>query len=100
MRSRPRSVWPSTIATPQSLIRHRWWPRGCAYSYNDGVATSTEVPADALATILAAWSNGPRAPQEKGPRCEPTTPTWVLSGVTQWGNPVQITAVQPPDQRR
>jgi hypothetical protein len=50
------------------------------------------VPDTDLATILDAWSHGPRSPLGNAPGCGPTTPTWVLSGVTQWGDPVAITA--------
>lgn len=61
-------------------------------SYDEGVTTQVQVPADDLATILESWRDGQKTPTEKGPGCGPTTPTWVLSGVTPWGDPVQVTA--------
>ena len=62
-------------------------------SYDEGGSTTNVgVPSSDLATILEAWRTGPKTPEEKGPGCGPTIPTWVLSGVTQWGDPVQITA--------
>lgn len=78
----------SPVAEPVEMVAAR-----LCVTYNDnGKTTSVAVPDADLATILDAWSHGPQAPQEKGPGCGPTTPTWVLSGVTRWGDPVQITA--------
>jgi hypothetical protein len=76
------------VADPGKMVAAR-----LCVSYNDnGRTTSVAVPAGDLETILGAWSDGSRTPEVKGPGCGPTTPTWVLSGVTQWGDPVQITA--------
>ena len=78
----------SAIAEPGEMVAAR-----LCVTYNDnGKTTSVAVPDADLATILDAWSNGPQTPLEKGPGCSPTTPTWVLSGVTRWGDPVAITA--------
>lgn len=78
----------SPVADPGEMVAAR-----LCVTYNDnGRTTSVAVPASDLETILGAWSNGPKTPVKKGPSCSPTTPTWVLSGVTKWGDPVQITA--------
>jgi hypothetical protein len=78
----------SPVADPGEMVAAR-----LCVSYNDnGRTTSVAVPATDLETILGAWSTGPKTPEEKGPGCGPTTPTWLLFGVTQWGDPVQITA--------
>jgi len=78
----------SPLAGPSEMVAAR-----LCVSYGDGGSTtSAAVPASDLEAILAAWRGGPRTPAEKGPGCGPTTPTWVLSGVTRWGDPVQITA--------
>ena len=62
-------------------------------TYNDnGRTTSTAVPAEDLRAILQAWRDGPTTPTQKTSPCPQTTPTWVLSGVDAWGDPVQITA--------
>lgn len=78
----------SPVADPVEMVAAR-----LCVSYNDdGRTTSVAVPTDDLEIVLEAWRNGSKTPAEKGPGCGPTTPTWVLSGVTQWGDPVQITA--------
>ena len=77
----------SPVADPAGMVAAR-----LCVSYDDGSTTSVTVPSDELRTILDAWRNGPKTPMEKGPGCGPTAPTWVLSGVTQWGDPVQVTA--------
>lgn len=78
----------SPIADPAEMVAALM-----CVSYNDGgTTTSTTVSPSDLETILEAWRNGAKTTVVKGPGCGPTTPTWVLSGVTQWGDPVQITA--------
>ncbi|MCW2843618.1 MAG: hypothetical protein JWN22_1534 [Nocardioides sp.] len=78
----------SPVADPVDMVAAR-----LCVSYNDdGRTTSVAVPTADLATILDAWRTGPTTPEEKGPACGPTTPTWVLSGVTRWGDAVQVTA--------
>jgi hypothetical protein len=78
----------SAIADPGEMVAAR-----LCVTYNDnGRTTSVAVPAADLETILEAWRTGPKTPEEKGPGCGPTTPTWVLSGVTRWADSVQITA--------
>jgi len=78
----------SPAADPGDMVAARM-----CVSYNDDFdrRTSVAVPPDDLATILDAWRDGPTTPTVKGPPCGPTTPTWVLSGVTAWGDRVQIT---------
>jgi len=62
-------------------------------SYDEGATTTrVQVPTGDLETILDGWRDGPKTPEEKGPGCGPTTPTWVLSGVNRWGDQLQITA--------
>jgi hypothetical protein len=78
----------SPIANPGEMVAALM-----CVSYNDaGKVTSAAVPPGDLETILEAWRNGANTTEVKGPGCGPTTPTWVLSGVTQWGDQVQITA--------
>lgn len=78
----------SAVAPPGEMMAAR-----LCVTYNDnGNTTSVAVPDSDLSLILDAWRNGQRSPLSKGPGCGPTTPTWVLSGVTQWGDPVAITA--------
>lgn len=88
----PACLGPNTGMSPVAEPGEMVVARLCVtYDYDDRT-TSVPVPADDLATILDAWRTGPKTPEEKGPACGPTIPTWVLSGVTQWGDPVQITA--------
>lgn len=81
-----RSV--SAIADPADMVAARL----CVTYDDNGRTTSVAVPDEDLRTIIDAWRSGPRPPTAKGPGCGPTTPTWVLSGVTAWGDPVQVTA--------
>lgn len=78
----------SPLADPVEMVAARL----CVTYNDDGRTTSVAVPPADLETILDAWRDDPKTPEEKGPGCGPTTPTWVLSGVTRWGDPVQITA--------
>jgi len=84
----PQNSGMSPVADPGEMVAARL----CVTYNDDGRTTSVAVPTDDLATILEAWRTGPKTPTEKGPGCGPTIPTWVLSGVTRWGDPVQITA--------
>lgn len=85
----------SDVAEPGEMVAARL----CVTYGDSGRTTSVPVPDADLASILAAWREGPSSPRTKGPGCGPTTPSWVLSGVTAWGDPVAITAEcnQPGD---
>jgi len=76
------------IADPGEMIG----PALLCVSYREGASTSVRVPDSDLETILEGWRDGPKTPTEKGPGCGPTTPSWVLSGVTRWGDQVKIDA--------
>jgi len=100
---RANSTPPATVPDPTCLLENSSMTslvgpgemvaaRLCV-SYGDSSSrTSVLVPTDDLQTILDGWRTGARTPEQKGPPCSPTTPTWVLSGVTAWGDRVQITA--------
>jgi hypothetical protein len=84
----PQNSSMSPIADPGEMVSAL-----LCVSYDEGATTTkVQVPASDLSTILDGWREGPKTPEEKGPGCGPTTPTWVLSGVTVWGDQVQITA--------
>jgi hypothetical protein len=78
----------SPLARPVDMVAARM----CVTYADNGRTTSTPVSSEDLRTILRSWATGPTTPDAKTDLCPQTTPTWVLSGVTRWGDPVQITA--------
>ncbi len=79
----------SAFADPDEMVLARM----CVSYANGGSPTnSVLVPPETLATILDGWREAPGTPIVKGPACGPTTPDWILSGVTAWGDKVTIEA--------